>query len=113
MEFFVNPRGVVIKGKGPGAATTDRKYRFTTSGKRLTIVKFDKGATYTVFFGKVANKTAHDAYAANESVLNLTEDEKLNLMPAVTWAIANLALGGNRGPEPGFVFPNPETPKVA
>ena len=67
MEFFVNPRGVVIKGKGPNAATTDRKYLFTTKGKRLTIVRYDKGESVTVFVGKVANKTAYNAYAANES----------------------------------------------
>lgn len=105
MEFFVNPRSVVIKGKGPGAATTDRKYRFITSGKRLTIVRFDKGESVTVFVGKVANKTAYTAYAANESVHKLTEEEASNLAPAVAWTIANLSQGGQRGPEPGFQFP--------
>lgn len=107
MEFFVNPRGVVIKGKGPNAATTDRKYLFTTKGKRLTIVRYDKGESVTVFVGKVANKMAYNAYAANESVHKLTEDEASNLAPAVTWTIANLSQGGQRGPEPGFVFPKP------
>lgn len=99
MEFYVSHNGTVIKGRGSNA-NLDRKYRFSMSGKRLTITGFDGSEEFEVFAGKVAKKSVQQVLSA----IRLREDQQAALIPAISWSIENIGYGGRSAPEAGFQF---------
>lgn len=102
MEFFVSQNGTVIKGKGASNINPGRRYRFSMSGKRLTITGFDGNESFEVFSGKVAKKSVQQVLGETR----LREDQQAALIPAISWSIANIANGGKCAPEAGFQFKN-------
>ena len=100
MEFYVSQNGTVIKGRGASNFNPGRRYRFSMSGKRLTITGFDGSEEFAVFGGKVAKKSVQQVLNA----MNLREDQKAALIPAISWSIENIGYGGRGAPEAGFQF---------